>query len=320
LFERRQYSVDDYDAEIDRIVDFAFNKKTPDVLHHYTSLENARNILRSQVLWASRHDSMRDLVEIDSAGDVIRDVGRELLPRERGMPREVLRLFLEYYDNWKARTVFDSFLVCLSSARDKASQWRDYADRGRGVCLGIKVIRGEKPPPDEPPIRGRGIFEVDYCPESWRDRVLVAFTKICSRLRRFESLPDGEPRARAFEWAGVGLSRIAATAETVAKRPKYASEEEWRIVAIALQGSEVPTSPRGKPYVPLRLRAERLRIVFEEIMIGPEADTEAARRAIEEMLTEAGYPDASAPLPRITYSVCPRGETEMNAQVPGSAP
>src|SRR5262249_30150379 len=129
--ERRRYSIDDYDDEIDHIVDHAFSKATPDVLYHYTPLENARNILRSQVFWASRHDSMKDTAEIDSAGDAIRDVARDVLRREHGMPADVLHLFLERYDDWKARTVFDTFLVCLSRARDKESQWRDYADGGR---------------------------------------------------------------------------------------------------------------------------------------------------------------------------------------------
>jgi hypothetical protein len=296
------YTATDFDQKIDKIVRASYASQPPEVLYHYTSVDAVCGILRSQEFRATAHYSMSDQAELDSVGDVIREVATEFLNKSSEVERVILRMFLDKYGDWKNSKMFDSFLVCFSQARDKESQWMQYADQGRGLCLGIKVLIGEQPPNDSLPIRGRDVFVVDYDVGSWRTKVRVAFKNIVSELRHFESTSAIDDLQNAHEVAWGGLQRIAAFAETVGKKPCYSSEEEWRIVAIGEKGSPVRRTKDGKAYIPLRLRAQGLLLALDEIMIGPNADASTVRGVVEQILTESGYPHPSAPMPKITVS------------------
>jgi hypothetical protein len=159
---------------------------------------------------------MEDKAELDAAGTIIRDVGRELLRRNSGVVQEVLQLFLNHYDEWKISKEFSVFLVCFSDARDKESQWKQYADDGRDVCLGLKMLRGEEQP-EEVKGMGRGMVRVDYDPESWTRTTTFAFERVCAELRRIARSAGSAEQKVAATHVGSALFRIAAFSETVGK-------------------------------------------------------------------------------------------------------
>lgn len=297
-----------FERRIDELVAAPFRATPPDVLYHYTSRGAFAQIVKSQEFWARAHHSMEDEQELDSAGSQIRDVAESLLSRSAGEARSILGKFVTHYGDYKISRKFDGFLVCFSSARDKEGQWLRYGVGGTGICIGVKVL-DESGDLADPPGMGRQLFGVDYDSGSWARRVESAFCEITSVVGEAEQAGKRSTVRAASGEALSGLFRVAAFAETIAKRSQFASEEEWRLVAVAQKGwptKRFPDPPGGE-YVPLALRGPGLLMALDEVIIGPrsvpgEADLVAW---VEEQLGAAGYPDESAPMPRISISTCP---------------
>ena len=106
--------------------------EVPAVLYHYTSNNAFLSILKSRELRLSALSQSNDSLE-----------GKWLLHalksecREQGINqdhRQQIADFAEYVFKWVMGYGF-----CLSSDRDQLSQWRGYADDGRGVAIGFKT-------------------------------------------------------------------------------------------------------------------------------------------------------------------------------------
>ncbi len=296
-----------FERRIDELVAAPFRTTPPGVLYHYTRRDAFAQIVKSQEFWARAHYSMDDERELDSAGRHIWDVADSLIARSTGETRSILEMFMKHYGNYKISRKFDGFLVCFSAARDKESQWLRYGAAGTGVCIGVKVL-DESGDLGDPPGMGRQLFGVDYDSESWVRRVESAFGEICAVLGEAERTGRRGTIRAASGQVLSGLFRVAAFAETIAKRSPFASEEEWRLVAVAQKGwpTKKFPDPPGGDYVPLPLRGKGMLMALDEIIIGPRwapEDTDPAAW-VEETLMAAGYPDESAQMPRISSSTC----------------
>ncbi len=295
-------TIAELEHQLDLIVADFHTATPPDVLYHYTKLQSARGILTSKEFWATIHRDMDDPAELDSAGDVIRAVATEL---RQCTPKEddarVLDMLLDKYSEWKASEAFDSFLACFCSARDKVSQWRDYGDSGRGVCLGVKVIRDEPAPAELPPIGGRVLLQVDYDPGSWRNRVKRKFMEVMSLRRRCLTTYPHVDSGDSLVIAGVALQQIAAYAESFAKKPKFSKEEEWRIVGLAPAGAQCRSHQDGRAFAPLRVRVDGRLIALAEVIVGPDAPP-STEGEVHRLLAEVGYPSLHAPMPAVIRS------------------
>jgi hypothetical protein len=205
-------------------------------LYHYTSLSNALAILKSQQFWSTAHDYTNDPAELVTANSVVVDEARIL--REiytTGTPAKVLDTFIEHYPSsglGQKRTIF---LSCFSVARDDLSQWKEYGDCGRGICLGIRVL--EEPGPTNPDTVS-ALVEVEYSEAALREWLAESFEQICSVLARGVSSRHNEEE---------GLSafyRIAAFASIRAKHAGWKSEQEVRHVTFARRETDVKPRER----------------------------------------------------------------------------
>jgi hypothetical protein len=160
-----------------------------------------------------------------SADETITEVARDLRTKSQGAAAKILDLFLEGYPEQQVTKVMTVYLACFSAARDDTEQWRKYADYGRGLCLGLRVIN-ESVPKD--PNVGSALLKVDYSESSWRNTVANSFKRICLALSRAEVLPT----LRNFKLGLSALYRIAAFASISAKRPQWEVEQEFRHATI----------------------------------------------------------------------------------------
>lgn len=228
--------------------------------------------------------------------------------RQRGPPaRDALSTFLDRYEREKADRKLNGriFLACFSAARDKASQWLRYADEGRGICLGVRVLVGEAPADGVE--LGTGLLEVDYVEASRRLKIEAAFSAVCGEANKFALAGDvGSARSLCLS----ALLRIAAHAETTAKDAKYAEEEEWRLVGVVRRQATPRICRRERNskairYLELEARSLGQLIELDEIILGPnqEGDRDAGHHRLNAILDAAGYADAQRP--PINYSACP---------------
>lgn len=196
------------DRMLDGIVDEAFKVGAPEVLYHYTPWSGAEGILKSRQFWATAHDCTNDEAELRSADEIITEVARDLRTKSKGAAAVTLDKFLEGYPKLQITQLRTVYLSCFSISRDDQEQWRKYADDGRGVCLGIRVLN------EEPPLetdRATKLARVDYSEASWRSTLSAEFKKILPVLER------AQLTRRNIELGLLALHRIAAFAAKIGR-------------------------------------------------------------------------------------------------------
>jgi hypothetical protein len=302
---RSHKSVIKIEQELDALVNSFASDREPEILYHYTTWHGAEGILTNRQVWATAQDCTDDKAELHSVDEIILTVARDLCSCFGPRAQAVLTLFLDNYTTSHVTNLASHYLACFSEARNKESQWRCYADQGRGLCLGIRLLRDreEKPPDGNPLCRW---LRVDYSQDSWKARLKEYFSDVCLRLNA-TSPKNFTDEQRALRIALDALYRIAALASLSAKEPKWASEEEWRIVTLVPKGKNPSPLQRCKDgkcinYLELTMRQENKPLFLDEILIGPNQDVVEAQHRLQGLLKRVGYPHESAPLPKMTFS------------------
>jgi len=299
------------DRMFDAVVNDTFRVDVPKVLYHYTTWAGAQGIITSQRFWATAHDCTNDEAELVSADEIIVQVARDLRTKARGAVAKVLDLFLDGYPEQQVTKVMTVYLVCFSAARDDTEQWQKYADNGRGLCLGLRVI-AEAVPKD--PTLGSALLKVDYSEPSWRSSVTKSFELICSALSRPEILPT----LGNLKLGLSALYRIAAFASISAKRSQWQAEQEFRLATILHPDTKIKPSERTSGdktirYLPINVREQGRRIAFAEVIVGPNQDSEEARGRLIRLLNDTGYTVGNMEYPSITLSGLNSGALSVRA-------
>lgn len=284
----------------DGVVNDAFKVAAPKILYHYTSWSGAEGILRSQTFWATAHDCTNDEAELKSADVAVMEVARELRRDTRGAASTILDLFLDGYPKLQITHLRTVYLTCFSVARDDKEQWRKYADEGRGLCLGIRLLDEQ---PAEETDRATKILAVDYSESSWSALLSERFRNVCEVMQR----PGVLPIRKNFELGLNALYRFAAFAAIMAKQEKWSVEQEYRRVTIVYREADVQPKVRisgGKVvrYLTSAVRANGRKIALAEIIIGPNQDAEEARQRLNRLLADMGYEVGQMEYPEITAS------------------
>ena len=97
----------------------------PDVLYHYTSNSALLSILKNKSLWLSAQWHLNDYAE----GHVFNILVGELAEHLGLQPSS---------DRLESISSVGCYVNCLTQHEDMLSQWRGYAEDGKGVAIGIK--------------------------------------------------------------------------------------------------------------------------------------------------------------------------------------
>jgi hypothetical protein len=265
----------------------------PDVLYHYTTWAGFRGIVSSQCFHARAHHCTNDPAELTSIDDILTGVVEGFARTVAAPLRPPLIAFLRDLPGRKIAKAAKVYLACFSVAKDKPSQWLSYADGGKGVCLGFRILHHEKPPPGMRPASLPVVYDEDV----WRTIVRDKFGQVVACHARFgRQYHKGYSQGSPTVWST--LMRIAAFASIGAKKPAWSSEEEWRTLVLDWGNELTPLhKPDGAEYIELRLRAAPLLLAFDEILLGPrqelaDADVIAEARCL---LEGAGYTPQEMP-------------------------
>jgi hypothetical protein len=110
-------------------------KNIEEVYYHYCSIESFMSIIESKSIWLTNAKFMNDRLEnkmIEENFDYIIEI---LKPLKTEIFIDNLIENFKQYKN-------EVYLFCLSKNPDKLSQWRGYADDGKGVAIGFSMRRG----------------------------------------------------------------------------------------------------------------------------------------------------------------------------------
>jgi hypothetical protein len=106
-----------------------------DVIYHYCSLDAFKGIVESRCLWASSFRYMNDASEAVATQKALGENHDVVLRRFRDSPcHDAITQVLDHVSNIEK---IEFFLVSFCRQPDKLSQWRYYADQGRGVAIGF---------------------------------------------------------------------------------------------------------------------------------------------------------------------------------------
>lgn len=290
------------DGLFDVHVENSYRAKAPDVLYHYTDWAGAKGILQGQHFWETAHDCTNDEAELVSAHSVVVEVAETLRKTATGPAARALDLFLDSYPRLQVNKLKTIYLACFTSARDDKEQWRKYADDGRGLCLGLRILNEPAPRPND---TASALIQVDYSADSWRDHLTNNFQKVCALLSR------AVDSKRNIELGSSALYRIAAFASIMAKQAKWSVEREFRHATLIRDGASIRPKERKRGEKTIRylddveLRAGGRQLAFAEIMVGPNQDAAEAQTRITALLEEAGYKPGAFEYPAIAVSQIP---------------
>ncbi len=239
-----------------------------DVLYHYTDYLAFNGILRDRELRVNNVRNMNDTAEMELfMNGIFRAVERRLEEEHANEKLEKLRelakeLNRKYFD-------YAAYAACFSTYRDDASQWERYANRGKGVCLGIdrKVL--------ERMTGGAVTLQKVYYQDDVETHPLVR--KLYDLTMSEEVFTEDNPALKA---ALADCWRNSASF----KHPSFSSEHEVRLVVMPFGASDFDvkaryhvTRERIKKYYPLDLDAmcrkagSSLEELITEIIVGPES-------------------------------------------------
>lgn len=170
------------------------NEKEPDMLYHYCSLSTFESIIRNKTLRLSDITKSNDSEELTCIKELTENIFIKTLEESFTSSKQELRdiqqsklwkgIVDEYVTNWfnMEERHFFYYVICFSEEGDLLSQWRGYADDGRGVCIGIdkgelkKIVNTEK--------ENIGLYKVIYSKKEQEHRINSIANSMTSGIRK----------------------------------------------------------------------------------------------------------------------------------------
>jgi DUF2971 family protein len=280
-----------------------YTKERP-LLAHYTSVQSAELILKSEELWLSNPLFMNDLEELRFG---IYE-GARLFPQfalsaagGRGdRAGRIVQLFNHYLGHWQENSAFDTYVFCLSEHDPRntdgiLSMWRGYGAHGNGAALVFNTAK--IPQPVQAPFV---IAKLTYATRDRRRNTLGQGLSEWARITKEADLPDDALTAAAY----AAFDFLKGSAITT-KHVGFSEEQEWRIIYVPeydrqglLKGQlDYTIGQRGvEPKLKYKVApvfdvpGERISLsgVLEFIILGPTISSPLAKRAFCRMLDRIG--------------------------------
>jgi len=251
-------------------------------IYKYCSMSSFEQIIKNKVLWLTKAGHMKDKTEGKWLDQFLK---KYPVSKER---KKVLRKHKASANN--------TYLSCFSNsdAGDILEQWKEYADGGRGVCLGFKFNNHGFQRP-------RSIEDMT----KWHKEELLLIPVIYDENTQKDIVvyiaPEHEyedDKAGWIEKTKDGL--IYRIFSLICKAPKYSKEYETRLIyapslgkaqgplPLELEGPFTrPGLDRPSDYYKLPIDINGKYVELCSVMIGPK--NEATKQHIGNLLDKAGF-------------------------------
>lgn len=262
----------------------------PDIIYHYTSAAGLEGMLKFGKIWLTDFRFLNDATEMiygtEQGDSIIRDTA---LVSTDPLIRRLAKEILQYR---QIASPFEFYIFSASDQKDDLSQWRGYAQEGKGFTVGIcgstisKLTKLPKAP--------FGFGPVIYDEKKQIDVLKKAFSEIEEELRvLLRDAPNFENEI--FDRAASIMDNIIEGRAAVSKHDSFAAESEWRIVSAVSRGGpddDVKVRINGLrpiPYVEAALDPTSGRLPIKQIGIGPGFVGSEVTHAVETLLRITGH-------------------------------
>ena len=264
-------------------------QKPPPVLYHYCSVDAFVKIISYKQLWSTNIFFMNDSKE----HFWLRDKARNYIDGQiQEHPGECGYKYLDTI--LKQEWMQEIYAVCFSEHGDLLSQWRSYADDGRGVAIGFSTGHLQRMCIG---LNGH-LCNIIYDDNTHRTLLQAAF-----------DLPDLQGEVQTVEQGTTAILGRLSEAASRCKNPAFAEESEWRMICeptlMPSRGNEtvwtkalVPSfrSRNGTvvPYMEIPLidgqdYVKRGMEPIKEVYFGPRTSTSLQEYATKLMLDQADF-------------------------------
>lgn len=246
-------------------------EKKSDIVYHYCTLQGFLGIIQNESLWVSDISKSNDDLECAYSRNQIKD----RIEQEIVNDTEVMHAWEMGYDmNSDLHDSVLTYVACFSEKKDCLSQWRGYADDGKGMAIGFnkKVLEQL----------------------AKREKFNLAFAKVIYDKNEHERHVERVLKENLKRMEERGVGHVALELNTnyrmefpLYKHPSFAEEEEWRFVLNSRpNGREIKVGniifkepkyrvANGKLVSYRELCFSNIKENFvKEIWIGPKADVE----------------------------------------------
>lgn len=209
-------------------------EKDENLLYYYCSMETFASIIKSKSIWMRNLLSMNDpselfLCKIDITKQIIRCYKENPFEfKFAGEENENAMCAYLHAPHFLFASGFNSinnnlfYAVCMSSEEDSLSQWRMYADNGKGVCLGFdkrKILDFIKNNADYQ------LQEIEYY-----ENIQSVVDKVCSIiLEKIKELYDSKDEEQLNHFVN-NIFSYTMPEWSKYKTSDYAGEKETRLV------------------------------------------------------------------------------------------
>lgn len=288
--------------------------KEPSKVYHYTDLEALRGIVRTGVIRATHLNYMNDPLEIQYGHKLCKEVLTEAASKSVGKAKDLAQFGLEAFEEFSDPSWAYTMAYCVSftESRDELTQWRAYANNGRGIAIGfdfskLKDVLRSGHDINEPGFR---LVKMTYSPDE-QHRILQKFWKAVtdSYLLVLEEGETGnyeDPKEQLGQYGAAQMLRLAGSF----KQPGFIEENEWRALPVYM-GEPYPRNISFRvrngyliPYMEMRMRkdVEGSLVPISEIIIGPSLDDPAISETLNLFLYALGYDIHRGTFPEISRS------------------
>jgi len=262
--------------------------KMSDLLFHYCSTQAFHSIISNRSIWLSSLTSSNDSTEGKLAADLL----HELVNLQEPSPEKVKKI-AKTIKNFES--IADGVGFCLSKEKDRLSQWRGYADDGRGLSIGFsKEYIAEKICITSDSGADIKLEEVVY-EKHGQDLILMQY---CESLMKLNNSVESEAVDR-FE-----LAKQLIKNRFKIKNSSFKEEAEWRLLSFFIVGTESnkdilfrSSSNRLTPYLNVPLPQNSKAIL--EVDLGPKNTT--PKNVVEMFLNAHGFHNVKVEQSKSTY-------------------
>lgn len=285
---------------------------------HYTTSDNALQIIRTKRVWMRSSQCMNDFMEVEHGYEMLRSFFSDTTRKTtfcsalNGCSPNIAEESVGLFDSWWPQIRSDTYITCISEHDDdedtngRLSMWRAYRQGSLGVALVFKsdpfMLRSDALKAYSSPVSYLG--EQAFHRELFR--VVANINAHCAFL---VSVPRQLLLGYIFNMLLFGV--------TCSKHPGFHEEREWRIIHVPSYSPStvleksievVAGVPQPVFKIPLEdipeegLVGIEIPRLLDRIIVGPSQFPFAVYQAFVHELAKAGVVDASS---RITISNIP---------------
>jgi hypothetical protein len=271
------------------------------IIYHYTSASTIERIIETQSIRASCLAYLNDSTEVAHGLELMIKWAEKKYEELHDVNRETKEFDDESAENWltsvtaangilgnaRKMDVRNLFGVCMSKNGDVLSQWRGYADQGRGYCIGFAALE---------------LFEALNVFEKWSSHVWYDEAPFIENL---EQIVDKPRKLITFP----AYYKVVYTLVGGIKHKSFEEEGEVRFVVPADCNRGAGKSQCGDdfldfdkdvqffarngvliPFVDLKLKSTVERLPIKQVIVGPGVPhKENAKASVEMLLRKKEY-------------------------------